>query len=69
MGTGLLTVKIGFILFMKDYQFSLHINTLERERERAQEKTLKECRCDERLKPKAETSTGFATQISDSQRF
>ena len=32
MGAGLLTVKSGFILFIKDYQFSLQINTLERER-------------------------------------
>jgi hypothetical protein len=30
----LLAVKSGFILFIKDYQFSLQINTLERERER-----------------------------------
>jgi len=34
MGAGLLSVKSGFILFIKDYQFSLEINTLERERER-----------------------------------
>jgi len=34
MGAGLLAVKSGFILFIKDYQFSLQINTLERERER-----------------------------------
>ena len=33
MGVGFLTVKNGFILFIKDYQFSLQINTLERERE------------------------------------
>jgi hypothetical protein len=32
-GAGLLAVKSGFILFIKDYQFSLQINTLERERE------------------------------------
>jgi hypothetical protein len=31
MGAGLLAVKSGFILFIKDYQFSLQINTLERE--------------------------------------
>jgi hypothetical protein len=34
MRAGLLAVKSGFILFIKDYQFSLQINTLERERER-----------------------------------
>jgi hypothetical protein len=34
MGAGLLAVKSGFILFIKDYQFSLQINTLERERDR-----------------------------------
>jgi hypothetical protein len=39
MGAGLLAaVKSEFILFIKDYQFSLQINTLERERER-KEKT------------------------------
>ena len=32
MGAGLLAVKSGFILFIKNYQFSLQINTLERER-------------------------------------
>jgi hypothetical protein len=32
MGAGLLTVKSGFILFIKSYQFPLQINTLERER-------------------------------------
>ena len=32
MGAGLLAVKSGFLLFIKDYQFSLHINTLEREK-------------------------------------
>jgi hypothetical protein len=31
MGTGLLPVKSGFILFIKNYQFPLQINTLERE--------------------------------------
>jgi hypothetical protein len=30
----LLAVKSGFILFIKNYQFPLQINTLERERER-----------------------------------
>jgi hypothetical protein len=34
MGAGLLAVKSGFILFIKNYQFPLQINTLERERER-----------------------------------
>jgi hypothetical protein len=34
MGTGLVAVKSGFILFIKSYQFPLQINTLERERER-----------------------------------
>jgi hypothetical protein len=34
MGSGLLVVKSGFILFIKSYQFPLQINTLERERER-----------------------------------
>ncbi len=29
---GLLAVKSGFLLFLKDYQFSLQINTLEKER-------------------------------------
>ncbi len=33
MGTGLLAVKSGFILFIKSYQFPLQINTLERERD------------------------------------
>jgi hypothetical protein len=32
MGAGLLAVKSGFILFIKSYQFSLQINTLERGR-------------------------------------
>ncbi len=32
--TGLLAVKSGFILFIKNYQFPLQINTLERERRR-----------------------------------
>jgi hypothetical protein len=32
MGAGLLAVKSGFILFIKNYQFPLQINTLERER-------------------------------------
>jgi hypothetical protein len=31
MGAGLLAVKSGFILFIKNYQFPLQINTLERE--------------------------------------
>ncbi len=31
MGAGLLTVKNGFILFIKSYQFSLQINTFERD--------------------------------------
>ena len=39
MGAGLLDVKSGFILFIKNYQFPLQINTLERERERSKEKT------------------------------
>ena len=30
MGAGLLTVKSGFLLFIKSYQFPLQINTLER---------------------------------------
>jgi hypothetical protein len=30
MGAGLLAVKSGFILFIKDYQFSLQLNTLEK---------------------------------------
>jgi hypothetical protein len=34
MGAGLLGVKSGFILFIKNYPFPLQINTLERERER-----------------------------------
>jgi hypothetical protein len=34
MGAGLLAVKSGFIPFIQDYQFSLQINTLERDRER-----------------------------------
>jgi hypothetical protein len=38
MGAGLLAVKSGFILFIKNYQFPIQINTLERERrERAME--------------------------------
>jgi hypothetical protein len=32
MGAGLLAVKSGFILFIKNYQFPIQINTLERER-------------------------------------
>jgi len=31
MGAGLLAVKSGFILFIKNYQFPLQINTLERD--------------------------------------
>jgi hypothetical protein len=38
MGAGLLAVKSGFILFIKNYQFPLQINTLERERERRGER-------------------------------
>jgi hypothetical protein len=34
MGAGLLVVKSGFILFIKNYQFPSQINTLERELER-----------------------------------
>ena len=37
MGAGLLAVKSGFILFIKNYQFPLQINTLEREREAMEE--------------------------------
>jgi hypothetical protein len=33
MGAGLLAVKSGFILFIKNYQFPLQINTLEREKD------------------------------------
>ena len=33
MGAGLLAVKSGFILFIKNYQFPIQINTLERERD------------------------------------
>jgi hypothetical protein len=40
MGAGLLAVKSGFILFIKSYQFSLQINTLERERERVHQKEI-----------------------------
>jgi hypothetical protein len=40
MGAGLLAVKSGVILFIKDYQFSLQINTLERERERERQSTV-----------------------------
>ena len=43
MGAGLLAVKSGFILFIKNYQFPLQINTLERERER--ESALRVPRC------------------------
>jgi hypothetical protein len=35
----LLAVKSGFILFIKNYQFPLQINTLEREREREENAT------------------------------
>jgi hypothetical protein len=38
MGAGLLAVKSGFILFIKNYQFPIQINTLERERDRRREK-------------------------------
>jgi hypothetical protein len=31
MGAGLLAVKSGFILFIKNYQFPIQINTIERE--------------------------------------
>ena len=31
MGAGLLAVKSGFILFIKNYQFPIQINTLERD--------------------------------------
>jgi hypothetical protein len=41
MGAGLLAVKTGFILFIKDDQFSLQINTLEREREKEEKKGRK----------------------------
>jgi hypothetical protein len=30
MGAGMLAVKSGFVLFIKNYQFPLQINTLER---------------------------------------
>jgi len=40
MGAGLLAVKSGFILFIKNYQFPLQINTLERERERNQKEFI-----------------------------
>ena len=33
MGSGLLVVKSGYILFIKSHQFPVQINTLERERE------------------------------------
>jgi hypothetical protein len=42
MGAGLLAVKSGFILFIKSYQFPLQINTLERERERGEERRKSE---------------------------
>ena len=35
-----IVVKSGFILFIKNYQFSLQINTLKREREREREKRV-----------------------------
>jgi hypothetical protein len=35
MGAGLLAVKSGFILFIKNYQFPIQINTLERESDTA----------------------------------
>jgi hypothetical protein len=38
MGAGLLAVKSGFLLFIKNYQFPLQINTLEREREDMEER-------------------------------
>ena len=38
MGGGLLAVKSGFILFIKNYQFPLQINTLEREGRRKRER-------------------------------
>ncbi len=40
MGAGLLTVKNGFILFIKSYQFPLQINTLERERDEIQDQMI-----------------------------
>jgi hypothetical protein len=40
MGAGLLAVKSGFILFIKNYQFPIQINTLEREREREREREI-----------------------------
>jgi hypothetical protein len=41
MGAGLLAVKSGFILFIKNYQFPLQINTLERERDLDKERNMK----------------------------
>jgi hypothetical protein len=55
MGAGLVVVKSGFILFIKNYQFPLQINTLERERER-------EYWCDERLKTKNDESVRLAEE-------
>jgi hypothetical protein len=40
MGAGLLAVKSGFILFIKNYQFPLQINTLERERSQLKDAKL-----------------------------
>jgi hypothetical protein len=44
MGAGLLAVKSGFILFIKNYQFPLQINTLERARLREREREREERR-------------------------
>ena len=41
MGAGLLAFKNGFILFIKNYQFSLQINTRERERDQPRYKQTK----------------------------
>jgi hypothetical protein len=54
MGAGLLAVKSGFILFIKNYQFPLQINTLERERERGQGSTKLSLMCVFITNPKKE---------------
>ena len=57
MGAGLLAVKSGFILFIKNYQFSLQINTLKRERENREKwrPWKKEGNCGGRARRGAET--------------
>jgi hypothetical protein len=55
MGAGLLAVKSGFILFIKNDQFPIQINTLERERERGSRKKEGKVRSQGRVSHRPET--------------